>query len=59
MISFDVFLTYTVFFVMKINTSPYEEGWMIKVKPSNPSELANLMGSKEYIKFCEEEDAAH
>ncbi|KAL1568236.1 glycine cleavage system H protein, mitochondrial-like [Salvia divinorum] len=42
-----------------INTSPYEDGWMIKVKPSNPSELANLMGSKEYIKFCEEEDAAH
>ncbi|XP_047968776.1 glycine cleavage system H protein, mitochondrial-like [Salvia hispanica] len=42
-----------------INTSPYEEGWMIKVKPSNPSEIVNLMGSKHYIKFCEEEDAAH
>ncbi|PWA96938.1 H-protein [Artemisia annua] len=42
-----------------INTSPYEDGWMIKVKPSNPSELDSLMGSKEYTKFCEEEDAAH
>ncbi|XP_050214781.1 glycine cleavage system H protein, mitochondrial [Mercurialis annua] len=42
-----------------INSSPYEEGWMIKVKPSNPSELETLMGSKEYTKFCEEEDAAH
>ncbi|RID61788.1 hypothetical protein BRARA_E00905 [Brassica rapa] len=42
-----------------INSSPYEDGWMIKVKPSNPSELESLMGSKEYTKFCEEEDAAH
>ncbi|KAF5198545.1 Glycine cleavage system h protein [Thalictrum thalictroides] len=42
-----------------INTSPYEEGWMIKIKPSNPAELDALMASKEYTKFCEEEDAAH
>ncbi|CAL5355790.1 hypothetical protein CsSME_00044559 [Camellia sinensis var. sinensis] len=42
-----------------INASPYEEGWMIKVKPSNPSELESLMGPKEYTKFCQEEDAAH
>ncbi|XP_072993168.1 glycine cleavage system H protein, mitochondrial [Typha latifolia] len=40
-----------------INSSPYEDGWMIKIKPSNPSELDSLMGSKEYTKFCEEEDA--
>ncbi|RVW49947.1 Glycine cleavage system H protein, mitochondrial [Vitis vinifera] len=43
----------------KINSSPYEDGWMIKVKPGNPSELESLMGPKEYTKFCEEEDAAH
>ncbi|XP_024026520.1 glycine cleavage system H protein, mitochondrial [Morus notabilis] len=42
-----------------INTSPYEDGWMIKVKPSNPAELESLLGPKEYTKFCEEEDAAH
>ncbi|KAJ0779098.1 putative glycine cleavage system H-protein/Simiate [Helianthus annuus] len=42
-----------------INSSPYDDGWMIKVKPSNPSELESLMGAKEYTKFCEEEDAAH
>lgn len=51
-----VFFTH---FIMKINKSPYEDGWMIKLKPSNPSELESLMGSKEYTKFCEEEDAAH
>ncbi|KAJ8435341.1 hypothetical protein Cgig2_024328 [Carnegiea gigantea] len=42
-----------------INSSPYEEGWMIKVKPSNPAELESLMGPEEYKKFCEEEDAHH
>ncbi|VVA93868.1 unnamed protein product [Arabis nemorensis] len=42
-----------------INSSPYEDGWMIKVKPSSPAELESLMGPKEYTKFCEEEDAAH
>ncbi|KAH7514373.1 glycine cleavage system H protein, mitochondrial [Ziziphus jujuba] len=42
-----------------INSSPFEDGWMIKVKPSNPSELESLLGPKEYTKFCEEEDAAH
>ncbi|XP_019156494.1 PREDICTED: glycine cleavage system H protein, mitochondrial-like [Ipomoea nil] len=39
-----------------INSSPYEDGWMIKVKPSNASELGSLMDPKEYTKFCEEED---
>ena len=42
-----------------INSSPYEDGWMIKIKPSDPSELEALLGAKEYTKFCEEEDAAH
>ncbi|KAJ4831307.1 hypothetical protein Tsubulata_039666 [Turnera subulata] len=42
-----------------INNSPFDEGWIIKVKPSNASELDSLMGPKEYTKFCEEEDAAH
>ncbi|XP_016201539.1 glycine cleavage system H protein, mitochondrial [Arachis ipaensis] len=42
-----------------INSSPYEGGWMIKVKPNSPAELDSLLGPKEYTKFCEEEDAAH
>ncbi|MCL7031906.1 hypothetical protein MKW94_014818 [Papaver nudicaule] len=42
-----------------INSSPYEDGWMIKVKPSSPAELESLMDPKGYTKFCEEEDAAH
>ena len=43
----------------QINSSPYEEGWMIKVKPSSPAELDRLMGPKEYNKCCGEEDAHH
>uniref|UniRef100_A0A453PLH5 Glycine cleavage system H protein n=1 Tax=Aegilops tauschii subsp. strangulata TaxID=200361 RepID=A0A453PLH5_AEGTS len=40
-----------------INSSPYEEGWMIKVKPSSPAELEGLLDSAKYTKHCEEEDA--
>ncbi|KAH0467111.1 hypothetical protein IEQ34_004349 [Dendrobium chrysotoxum] len=42
-----------------INSSPYGDGWMIKIRPSTHSELEGLMDSGEYTKFCEEEDAHH
>ncbi|XP_057976705.1 glycine cleavage system H protein 3, mitochondrial isoform X1 [Malania oleifera] len=54
-----IYIYIYIYIVIKINSSPYEEGWMIKVKPSSPSELESLMGPQEYTKFCEEEDAAH
>ncbi|GMN30696.1 hypothetical protein TIFTF001_002924 [Ficus carica] len=54
-----LYIVASLFVDMKINSSPFEDGWMIKVKPSNPSELESLLGPKEYTKFCEEEDAAH
>ncbi|OQX85969.1 glycine cleavage system protein H [candidate division KSB1 bacterium 4484_87] len=31
-----------------INTSPYNDGWMIKVKLANPSELDSLMSAEAY-----------
>src|SRR5947209_695600 len=31
-----------------INDSPYEEGWMVIIKMSNPAELASLMSADEY-----------
>ena len=31
-----------------INDSPYDDGWLIKVKPSNPDELDDLMDSDSY-----------
>ena len=33
-----------------VNTEPYGAGWMIKVKPSNPSDLDALLGSADYTK---------
>ena len=32
----------------KVNDDPYGEGWMIKVKISDSSEIDNLMSSEEY-----------
>ncbi len=31
-----------------INESPYEDGWIVKIKLSNPDELAELMGADAY-----------
>lgn len=31
-----------------VETSPYEEGWFIKIEPSDESELNELMDDKEY-----------
>ncbi len=34
-----------------INKSPYEDGWLIKVRLSNPDELENLLSALEYQKI--------
>ncbi len=31
-----------------VNLSPFEEGWMVKLSPSDRSELDNLLSSKKY-----------
>jgi len=36
-----------------INKSPYEKGWIAKVKLSNLEEQSNLMTAEEYNKFLE------
>jgi glycine cleavage system H protein len=38
-----------------INTSPYEDGWMIKIKLDEPAELDNLMDADAYQQFLESE----
>ncbi|RWV95671.1 hypothetical protein GW17_00041685 [Ensete ventricosum] len=48
-----------VSFGQHVNGSPYENGWIIKVKMSDTGELNSLMDSNQYSKFCEEEDAKH
>jgi glycine cleavage system H protein len=34
-----------------INQSPYESGWMVKMKPSNINEFENLMIKTQYEEF--------
>ena len=38
-----------------VNTSPYEDGWMVKIKLSDTSELDNLLDADGYKAFVEEE----
>jgi glycine cleavage system H protein len=39
-----------------INESPYEEGWLIKIKLSEPSEIDDLMSAEEYEELLAEEE---
>ncbi len=39
-----------------INEDPYEEGWMIVVEPSDAKELSELMDTKAYKAFVEEQE---
>ena len=34
-----------------VNTDPYNEGWMIEVKPSDPAQLDALMTSEAYLEM--------
>ena len=36
-----------------VNDSPYDDGWMLKVRLANTSEVDALMTSEEYAKFLE------
>ncbi len=38
-----------------VNASPYEDGWMVKIKLSDPSELDDLLDADAYREFVEEE----
>ncbi len=32
-----------------VNTSPYQDGWLIRVKPSDPAQLATLLSADAYL----------
>ncbi len=36
-----------------VNDSPFDSGWLIKIKPSDPSELSALMSAQEYKTYTE------
>ncbi|MFC6633304.1 glycine cleavage system protein GcvH [Microbulbifer taiwanensis] len=39
-----------------VNSDPYGDGWIVRVKPSNLKELDDLMSADDYRKFVAEED---
>jgi len=39
----------------KINDDPYGEGWIIRIRLGDPTELEALMSYQEYSKYVEEE----
>ena len=38
-----------------LNTSPYEDAWMVKIKISDPQELEEMMDAGAYRSFVEEQ----
>lgn len=38
-----------------INSSPYDDGWLIKIKLTDPSELDDLMDADAYQEFIEQD----
>lgn len=41
-----------------VNSDPYEAGWFVKVRLSNPDEVSELMDAAAYQQFVEEEGGA-
>ena len=33
-----------------VNSDPYNAGWMLKIKPSNPAEFGQLLSVEDYLK---------
>lgn len=38
-----------------VNSDPYHDGWFFKLKPSDISELENLLAADDYIAQCDED----
>lgn len=40
----------------QVNDSPFNEGWLVRIRLDNPDEIQGLMDAGAYEKFCEDED---
>ena len=40
-----------------VNDSPYSEGWMLRIRLSQPSEIDQLLTAQEYDEFTAQEDS--
>lgn len=39
-----------------VNEDPYGKAWMIRLEPTNPDELNELMDAETYAQYCEERE---
>ena len=39
----------------KLNESPHGDGWMVKIRLSNPAEMQGLLSAADYEKYVAEE----
>ncbi len=39
-----------------VNEDPYGKAWMIRLEPTNPEELDELMDAEAYAQYCEERE---
>lgn len=39
----------------KVTKDPYGDGWLLTIRPADPAELADLLGSDDYERFIGEE----
>lgn len=39
-----------------VNNNPYDDGWMFRIKPSDDSEISEMLSAEEYEEFIENED---
>ena len=39
-----------------LNSDPYGDGWMVKIKLSDPAELNGMMDAAAYTAYCEERE---
>ena len=42
-----------------LNTDPYGEGWVLKIRMEDPDELSNLLQGEEAVSWLEEEIKKH
>jgi len=43
----------------KLNESPHDRGWLVKIKLSAPDEISGLLSAADYEKYVAEEETGH
>jgi glycine cleavage system H protein len=43
----------------KLNESPHDDGWLVKIRLSAPDEISGLLSAEDYQKYVAEEETGH